>query len=85
MTEQLVTDLITGAALAILFSNTRNVGIVCVAILTFLFPFPMLIIVLFGVGTYHFFLLFSLPDTQVKQFAHIASVGCTCSLYRNFF
>ena len=52
MTEQLVAALTTGATLAMLFPNTRAVGILCVAALTFLFPIPMLIIVLFGVGCY---------------------------------
>ena len=52
MTQQLIAALITGATLAMLFSNTRNIGILCVAVLTFLFPIPMVIVVLFGVGTY---------------------------------
>lgn len=52
MTEQLIAALITGATLSMLFSNTRNIGILCVAVLTFLFPVPMMILVLFGVGTY---------------------------------
>lgn len=52
MTQQLIAALITGAILSMLFSNTRNIGILCVAVLTFLFPIPMVILVLFGVGTY---------------------------------
>ena len=52
MTEQLIAALVTGATLSMLFSNTRNIGILCVAVLTFLFPIPMVILVLFGVGTY---------------------------------
>ena len=55
MTEQLIAALITAATLAMLFPNTRNVGIICVATLTFLFPTPMLIVVMFGVGSYIFF------------------------------
>ena len=52
MTEQLIAALFTGATLSMLFSNTRNIGILCVAVLTFLYPIPMVILVLFGVGTY---------------------------------
>ena len=50
MTEQLIAALITGAVLAMMFPNTRSIGIICVAVLTFLFPIPMVVIVLFGVG-----------------------------------
>jgi len=59
MIEQLIAALITGATLAMLFSNTRTVGILCVAALTFLFPIPMLIAVSFGVGTYFYKKVFS--------------------------
>ena len=59
MTEQLIAALITGATLSMLFSNTRNIGILCVAVLTFLFPIPMVILVLFGVGTYLYRKVFS--------------------------
>ena len=59
MTEQLIAALITGATLSMLFSNTRNIGILCVAVLTFLFPIPMVILVLFGVGTYLYKKVFS--------------------------
>ena len=59
MTEQLIAALVTGATLSMLFSNTRNIGILCVAVLTFLFPIPMVILVLFGVGTYLYRKVFS--------------------------
>jgi len=59
MTKQLIAALITGATLAMLFPNTRTVGILCVAALTFLFPIPMLIVVLLGVGTYLYRKVFS--------------------------
>ena len=52
MTEQIIPALIVGSILSMLFSNTRTVGIICVAVLTFLYPIPMIIVVLFGVGTY---------------------------------
>ena len=59
MTQQLIAALITGATLAMLFSNTRTVGILCVAALTFLFPIPMLVVVMIGVGTYLYKKVFS--------------------------
>jgi len=59
MTQQLIAALITGATLSMLFSNTRTVGILCVAALTFLFPIPMLIVVLLGVGFYLYQKVFS--------------------------
>ena len=59
MTQQLIAALITGAILSMLFSNTRNIGILCVAVLTFLFPIPMVIVVLLGVGTYLYRKVFS--------------------------
>jgi len=59
MTEQLIAALVTGAILSMLFSNTRNIGILCVAVLTFLFPIPMVILVLLGVGTYLYRKVFS--------------------------
>jgi hypothetical protein len=49
---ELTSALITGSILSMLFSNTRTVGIICVAVLTFLYPIPMVIVVLFGVGTF---------------------------------
>ena len=59
MTQQLIAALITGAILSMLFSNTRNIGILCVAVLTFLFPIPMVILVTFGVGIYLYKKVFS--------------------------
>ena len=50
MTEQLVAALITGACLAMMFSNTRNMGIIATSALTFLFPKTMVIVVLIGVS-----------------------------------
>ena len=52
MTEQIIPALIVGSILSMLFANTRTVGIICVAVLTFLHPIPMVIVVLFGVGSY---------------------------------
>ena len=51
--------LITGSILSMLFANTRIIGIICVTVLTFLYPIPMVIVVLFGVGTYLYKKVFS--------------------------
>jgi hypothetical protein len=37
---ELTSALITGSILSILFANTRIIGIICVAVLTFLYPIP---------------------------------------------
>ena len=49
---ELTSALITGSILFRLFANTRTIGIICVAVLTFLYLIPMVIVVLFGVDTY---------------------------------
>ena len=46
----LICSLIVGSSLALMFSNTRSIGIICIVVLTFIFPIPMVIAVLFGVG-----------------------------------
>jgi len=46
--------LITGAILSMPFANTRIIGIICVTVLTFLYPIPMVIAVLFGVGFFYY-------------------------------
>jgi hypothetical protein len=56
----LICSLIVGSVLALCFSgSSRNIGIICIVVLTFLFPIPMLIVVLFGVGTYFYRKVFS--------------------------
>ena len=55
----LICSLIVGSSLALMFSNTRTIGIICIVVLTFLFPIPMLIVVLFGVCTYFYKKIFS--------------------------
>ena len=55
----LICSLIVGSSLALMFPNTRTFGIICIVVLTFLFPIPMLIVVLFGVGTYFYRKIFS--------------------------
>ena len=44
--------LITGAILSLLIPSTRSIGIGCVTILTFLFPIPMTILVVIGMGLF---------------------------------
>jgi hypothetical protein len=49
---ELTSALITGSILSMLFPNTRTIGIICVAVLTFLYPIPAVIVVLIGMGFY---------------------------------
>ena len=46
MTEQIIPALITGAVLAMLFPTTRNMGILATSALAFMYPLPILTIVL---------------------------------------
>ena len=46
MTQQLIPALITGAVLAMLFPNTRNMGIIATSALAFMYPVPVLVVVL---------------------------------------
>jgi hypothetical protein len=59
MTEQIIPALITGAVLSMLFSNTRTVGIICVAVLAFLYPIPVMIVVLIAVSIFLYKKVFS--------------------------
>jgi hypothetical protein len=46
MTEQIIPALITGSILAMLFPNTRNIGIITTSVLAFLYPLPVMAVVL---------------------------------------
>ena len=46
MTEQIIPALIVGSILAMMFSNTRNMGIIATSVLAFLYPVPVMIVVL---------------------------------------
>ena len=59
MTEQIIPALITGAALAMMFSNTRNMGIIATSALAFLYPKPMLIVVLITASIFVYKKVFS--------------------------
>ena len=52
MIDQIIAALITGAALAMMFSNTRNIGIIATSALAFLYPKPILAVVLLGIAFY---------------------------------
>ena len=59
MTEQLIPALITGSVLAMMFPNTRNMGIIATSALAFLYPKPMLIVVLITVTIFLYKKVFS--------------------------
>ena len=46
MTEQIIPALIVGSILAMMFSNTRNMGIIATSVLAFLYQVPVMIVVL---------------------------------------
>ena len=59
MTEQLIPALITGAALAMMFPTTRNMGILATSALAFLYPVPVMIVVLITVSIFLYKKVFS--------------------------
>ena len=59
MTEQLIPALITGSVLAMMFSNTRNMGIIVTSVLAFLYPVPVMIVVLITVIVFVYKKVFS--------------------------
>jgi len=44
--------LCTAAILSMLFTATRSIGILCVTLLCILYPLPVTILVLIGIGLY---------------------------------
>lgn len=59
MTEQFIPALITGAVLAMMFPNTRNMGIIATSALAFLYPGPLMIVLFITVSIFLYKKLFS--------------------------
>ena len=59
MTEQIIPALITGAILAMLFPTTRNMGILATSALAFLYPVPVMIVVLITASIFLYKKVFS--------------------------
>jgi hypothetical protein len=59
MIDQIIAALITGAVLAMLFSNTRNMGILATSALAFMYPRPVMIVVLITVSIFLYKKVFS--------------------------
>lgn len=59
MTEQIIPALITGAVLAMMFPTTRNIGILASSALAFLYPGPMMAVLLVAVSIFLYKKVFS--------------------------
>ena len=59
MTEQIIPALITGSVLAMMFSNTRNMGIIATSVLAFLYPVPVMVVVLIAASIFLYKKVFS--------------------------
>ena len=59
MTEQIMSALVTGAVLAMMFPNTRNMGIIATSALAFLQPKPTLAVVFLGAAIFLYKKVFS--------------------------
>jgi hypothetical protein len=46
--------LITAAVLSLLFRSTQGIGIICVTVLTFLYPITVMILVVIGIAIYFY-------------------------------
>ena len=67
MTEQLIPALITGSVLAMMFSNTRNIGILATAALAFVYPYPVMTVVLIAASIFLYKKVFFLNDIYTYQ------------------
>jgi hypothetical protein len=52
MIISLTCALVTAAVLSMMFRSTRGIGIICVTVLTFLYPIPVMILVAIGIAAY---------------------------------
>lgn len=52
MTEQLIAALITGAVLAMMWPNTRNMGIIMTSALAFMYPGPLMAVLVVAVSIF---------------------------------
>lgn len=52
MITSLTCALVTAAVLSMLFRSTRGIGIICVTVLTFLYPIPSMTLAALGLGVY---------------------------------
>jgi uncharacterized membrane protein len=59
MIEILIPALMTGAVLAMMFSNSRNMGIIATSALAFMYPLPVMIVGLITVSIFLYKKVFS--------------------------
>lgn len=52
MITSLTCALVTAAVLSMMFRSTRAIGIICVTVLTFLYPIPSMTLAALGLGVY---------------------------------
>lgn len=54
MITSLTCALATAAVLSLLFRSTQSIGIICVTVLTFLYPIPLISLVVIGLAIYFY-------------------------------
>lgn len=52
MITSLTCALVTASVLSMMFRSTRAIGIICVTVLTFLYPIPTMTLAALGLGIY---------------------------------
>ena len=59
MTENILPALVTGSVLAMMFPTTRNMGIIATSVLAYMYPAPVLAVVLITVSVFVYKKIFS--------------------------
>nr|WP_321464594.1 hypothetical protein [uncultured Desulfobulbus sp.] len=54
MIVSLTCALITAAVLSMFFRSTQGIGIICITVLTFLYPIPAMVLVAVGIAIYFY-------------------------------
>jgi len=54
MILSLTCALVTAAVLSMFFRSTQGIGIICITVLTFLYPIPVMVLAAIGIAVYFY-------------------------------
>jgi len=54
MILSLTCALVTAAVLSMFFRSTQGIGIICITVLTFLYPIPVMVLAVIGIAVYFY-------------------------------
>jgi len=49
--------LVTAAVLSMFFRSTQGIGIICITVLTFLYPIPVMVLAVIGIAVYFYWII----------------------------